>query len=64
MELLNSTWRKSTASGNTGSCVMVRRIGEMIEVGNTRNPQGTTLTFTADEWEAFLAGAKLNEFEV
>jgi hypothetical protein len=34
-----------------------------IYVRNSQSP-GTRITFTAEEWRAFLAGVKSNEFDV
>ncbi|MFD0892519.1 DUF397 domain-containing protein [Luteolibacter ambystomatis] len=44
-------------------CVGVKMQGEKIIVGNTKIP-GKTVSFTEDEWEAFIAGVKLGEFEI
>jgi hypothetical protein len=33
-------------------------------VRNSRDPGGPTLSFTADEWTAFLAGAVESEFDL
>ena len=56
-------WRKSTASAES-NCVEVAANGDSIMVRSTRNRQGATLTFTTDEWKAFLVGARAGEFEV
>jgi hypothetical protein len=55
-------WRTSrTCEG--GACVGVARQGEFIIVGNTANPEAPVSRFTAQEWTAFLAGAKLGDFD-
>lgn len=55
-------WRISrTCDG--GACVGVARRGEAILIANTDNPDGAVSEFTADEWRAFLAGAKLGDFD-
>lgn len=41
---------------------LVPRTGK-VYVRNSRNP-GTLMTFSAEEWRAFLAGAKGNEFDI
>lgn len=57
-------WIKSRRSGaNNANCVQVRGNGGMIEVRNSRYPDGPVLSFTRQEWEAFLDGAKDREFE-
>ena len=55
-------WRTSrTCDG--GACVGVTRQGEFVIVGNTANPEAPVSRFTAQEWRAFLAGAKLGDFD-
>ncbi len=51
------SWKKSTASGE-GSCVEVARVGETILVRDSKDPLGPALTFSGEEWEAFLTGAR------
>jgi hypothetical protein len=34
-----------------------------VEVGDSKNPGGPVLTYTAAEWEAFLRGVKRGEFD-
>ena len=45
-------------------CCVAVRIGEMVEIRDTKNPQGPTLTFNKAEWDAFVKGVKNNEFDV
>lgn len=46
-------------------CLEVARVSGTgkIYVRNSRNP-GMQVGFSADEWRAFLAGAKNNEFDL
>lgn len=60
---VNSAWRKPSRSGPAGNCVRVRRDGDMIEVGDDKDPTGQPLRFTVAEWVAFTAAVKDNEFE-
>mgnify|MGYP001228267440 CR=1 FL=1 len=48
-------WRKSSYSSNPQGCVQVRvpRKG-MVEIGDTRESQGPTITVPHAEWESFL----------
>lgn len=46
-----------------GTCVEVSFDGELVAVRNSQIP-GEIVWFTRDEWEAFLAGAKLGEFNL
>ena len=57
-------WRKSTKSGtNGGNCVEMRRVDDVIQVRDSKNPGGPTLSFSTKEWEAFLGRAKDGEFD-
>jgi len=53
---------KSSYSGNL-NCVDVTFVDGRVEVRNTRDPQAV-LTFSVEEWEAFLLGAKSGEFDL
>ncbi len=48
---------------DAGTCVGVARQGEFVVIGNTGDPGGPISKFTVDEWNAFLAGAKLGDFD-
>ena len=57
-------WVKSSLSFSNGNCVEVTGLpnGE-VGVRNSRDPEGPVLRFTADEWQAFLGGARNGEFD-
>lgn len=57
-------WRKSRRSnGAGGMCVEVADLsGGGVAVRDSKFPHGNTLTFSGDEWSAFLAGAVAGEF--
>ncbi|MEN3357899.1 MAG: hypothetical protein V7637_1881, partial [Mycobacteriales bacterium] len=46
-----------------GNCVEVRRDGGLVQIRDSKDPYGMRLSFTRDEWAAFLAGAEGSEFE-
>jgi predicted secreted Zn-dependent protease len=46
-----------------GACVGVARRGEYVLIGNTSNHEGPVGEFTIDEWQQFLAGVKLGDFD-
>ena len=49
---------------NNGGCVAVAADGDdLIIVRDDKNVDGPTLTFTAAEWDAFVAGVKDGEFD-
>ncbi len=46
------------------TCVEVQQIGHSVIVRDSKNPDGPTLSFSRDEWAAFLKGAKDGEFDL
>ena len=56
-------WIKSSRSGQEGSCVEQRRVGDVIEVRDTKDRSGPVLRFTPAEFAAWLDGAKRGEFD-
>jgi hypothetical protein len=57
------TWRKASRSLATGACVEVAPASGQIAVRDSKDPDGPILLYTADEWAAFLDGAKKGEFD-
>ncbi len=55
-------WRTATMSGG-GNCVQVKSQNDLIVIGNSRFADGPFLSYTPDEWAAFLDGAKKGEFD-
>ena len=55
------TWHKSTASAS-GGCVEVAVVDDSVLVRNSRHPLGSVLSFTCQEWVAFLEGVNNEEF--
>jgi Domain of unknown function (DUF397) len=66
LNLTNATWRKSSYSGsNGGQCVEVAvNLPRVVAVRDSKDKAGPALTFTADGWRAFLAGARAGEFDL
>lgn len=56
-------WRKASKSNEEQSCVEQRRTGNVIEIRNSRDPDGPVLRFTRAEFEAWLDGARRGEFD-
>lgn len=54
-------WRKSTASG-AGECVEVAFADELVLVRSSRDRLGSVLSFSRQEWEAFVEGVNNGEF--
>lgn len=60
---LAGIWHKSSFS-ESGGCVEVRMLADVVQVRNTRDRGGAVLNFTFDEWRAFLAGVFSGEFSL
>ena len=61
---MTAVWAKSSLSFSNGNCVEVAELpGGSVGVRNSRDPEGPVLRFTQDEWNAFLMGARLGEFD-
>ncbi len=66
MDLTGAAWRKSSfSSGNGGACVEVAAVpgatgdsGRVVALRDSKDPAGPVLVFTADAWQAFLAGVR------
>ena len=64
MDLSGAQWRKSSRSGSSGDCVEVAdNLPGVVAIRDSKDPSGAVLTFTTDEWRAFVAGAKDGEFD-
>lgn len=61
--MLSDQWKVSSYTG-VNNCVEVRKVGERIEVRNTKDRDGGTQSYTVPEWLAFLNGVKGNEFDL
>lgn len=56
------SWRTAKASG-AENCVQVKSKDGLIILRNSRHTDGPFLSYTRDEWVAFLDGAKKGEFD-
>jgi hypothetical protein len=62
--ITGARWVKSSRSGPTGgNCVEVAFLaGGTVAIRNSRHPGGPALVFSAQEWDAFVGGARDGEF--
>lgn len=64
--LTGANWRKSTRSGNGGNCVEVATnlldSAGVVAVRDSKDPDGPVLTFTPEQWQAFITAAQQYEF--
>jgi hypothetical protein len=56
------SWRVSRTC-DSGACVGVARLGDVIMIRNTNNPAVPANEFSVGEWRQFLAGVKLGDFD-
>jgi Domain of unknown function (DUF397) len=54
------TWRKSSYSTGTGSCVEVAPVADGVAVRHSKHPTAGTITFPHRAWAAFLRDAPQN----
>jgi hypothetical protein len=60
---MNLTWTKSTLSNPSGCCVETAPLPDGgMAVRNSRHPK-PELHFTPAEWDAFVGGVRLGEFD-
>ncbi|MEV8504283.1 DUF397 domain-containing protein [Actinoplanes sp. NPDC051475] len=55
-------WRRSSRC-STGACVEVAQFADRIMIRDSKDLAVPALTFTRDEWSAFVRGVKANEFD-
>jgi hypothetical protein len=55
-------WMRSSACNNNG-CVEVSIDGD-VKIRDSKLSDSPELTYTADEWRAFVAGVKNGEFDI
>ena len=58
-----SEFQVSSLCGN-GTCVGVKQEDNAVIVADLKNVYGEQLTFTKDEWTAFIGGVKKGEFDI
>jgi predicted secreted Zn-dependent protease len=54
-------WRRSRRCA-TGACVEVAQTPDRFLVRDSKNLDATPITFTREQWTAFVAGVKAGDF--
>jgi Domain of unknown function (DUF397) len=54
-------WVKSSRCAS-GTCVEVAKVADGYLIRDSKRPEVAPLTFTSDEWTAFVAGVQAGEF--
>jgi hypothetical protein len=54
----NTTWRKSTRSGNTGNCLEAAAADGGVVVRDTKDRDRGALAFSSDAWQRFTNSLK------
>ena len=54
-------WRRSSHCASA-ACVEVAKVGEKFLIRDSKHPDAAPLEFSAEEWNAFIAGVKGDEF--
>lgn len=58
-------WFKSSFSAHNGGCVEIAHKQDGgVSLRDTKDRSNPPFNFTREEWGAFLAGAKANEFDL
>jgi len=58
-----SPWTRSSLCAS-GNCVEVAVRGAVVMVRDSKDPASAPLTYSRDEWHAFVSGVKLGEFDL
>lgn len=53
-DLSHAQWRKSSFSGNSGNCVEVAIVDSVMGIRDSKDPYGSVLVVTRDEWRGFI----------
>jgi Domain of unknown function (DUF397) len=52
-------WRRSSQSYGGGNCIEAApHHGALVDVRDSKNPQGAVLQFTSAQWNVFVAGVR------
>ncbi|QBI56212.1 DUF397 domain-containing protein [Streptomonospora litoralis] len=58
LECSSAAWHVSTYSGTNANCVEYAHLPSSVAVRDSKHPQAGHLSFSGDEWSAFLTAVK------
>jgi hypothetical protein len=62
---IDTAWKKASRSGGgANQCLEVRQYKGTVQVRDSKDPDGPVLTFSPEQWGAFVAAAANGEFNV
>jgi hypothetical protein len=65
MPEIAKSWFKSSESTGYNNCVETQMYTDgSVDVRDSKDKSGPVLHYTADEWNAFLGGARKGEFDL
>jgi hypothetical protein len=63
-DLASGDWGKSSLSQANGNCIEVSGLStDTISIRDSKNVKGPILQFTPAEWDAFVGGVRMGEFD-
>ncbi|MFG1858015.1 DUF397 domain-containing protein [Actinomadura geliboluensis] len=63
-KLPQTTWRKSHRSNNGGNCVEAADLTAEIRVRDSKAPAAGHLSFSPQNWTAFMTDARAGRFDL
>lgn len=63
LDLSGVEWQTSSFSGGGGDCVRLGTIGDLVLIGDSKNPDRPPHVFTQSEARAFILGVQGGEFD-
>lgn len=64
VEFEDKNFRTASGTRMRRICVAVAHKNGAVAVRDTKDPNRTTLVYSEDEWNAFIAGVKAGEFDL
>jgi len=56
-------WQRS-ARCTSGTCIEVAKVADRVLIQDSKSPDAGALSFTRQEWEAFIQAVKRDEFRL